>query len=97
MGWSCPFRQSVRLGAGVEALDQLVDVGVGMGVGVGLGRGGAAAALVDEQREVVEEGVGAERAVVRAITGAMQASVQLEVNVLGELGATQLALVGLLT
>jgi hypothetical protein len=30
MGWSCPFRQLVRLGAGVEALDQLADVGVGM-------------------------------------------------------------------
>lgn len=67
-----------------------------MGVSVGLGSG-TAAALVDAQREAVEEGVGAERAVVRAITGAMQASVQLEVNVLGELGATQLALVGLLT
>jgi hypothetical protein len=53
--------------------------------------------LVDAQREAVDEGVGAERAAVGAVAGDVQASVELEVDVLGELGAAQFALVGLLT
>lgn len=55
----------------------------------------AAGALVDAQREAVEEGLAAELAAVRAVAGAVEAAVKLEVNVLGELGATQLALVRL--
>ena len=59
--------------------------------------GRAAAALMDAEREAVEEGVGAERAAVGALTRAVEAPVELQVDVLGELGATQLALVGLLS
>lgn len=64
--------------------------------GSGNGRGGAgraAAALVDTQGEAVEEGLGAELAVVGAVTAAVEASVQFQVDVLGELGVTQFALV----
>lgn len=53
----------------------------------------AAAALVDAQREAVEEGLSAKLAAVRAVTATVEAAVKLEVNVLGELGATQLALI----
>lgn len=53
----------------------------------------AAAALVDAEREVVEKGLGAKLAAVRAVTATVEAAMKLEVNVLGELGATQLALV----
>lgn len=48
---------------------------------------------MDAQREAVEEGLGAELAVVRAVAAAVEAAVQFEVDVLGELGAAQLALV----
>ena len=44
----------------------------------------------------VEEGGSAEGTAVRVLVGAVQAAVELQVDVLGELGATQLALVGLL-
>ena len=52
-----------------------------------------AAALVDAEGEAVEEGLGAELAVVGALAAAVEAAVQLEVNVLGEFGVAQLALV----
>lgn len=53
----------------------------------------AAAALVDAEREAVEKGLGAKLAAVGAIAATVEAAVKLEVNVLGELGAAQLALV----
>lgn len=53
----------------------------------------AAAALVDAEREAVEEGLGAELAAVGPVAAAVEAAVQFEVDVLGELGAAQLALV----
>lgn len=53
----------------------------------------AAAALVDAEGEAVEEGLGTELAAVGAIAAAVEAAVQFEVDVLGELGAAQLALV----
>lgn len=64
-----------------------------MHVDCGAGAGRAAAALVDAKGEAVEEGLGAELAAVRAVAAAVKAAVQLEVDVLGELGAAQLALV----
>lgn len=60
-----------------------------MSVGVGQ----AAAALVDAEGEAVEEGLRAELAAVGTVAAAVEAAVQLEVDVLGELGAAQLALV----
>lgn len=53
----------------------------------------AAAALVDAQGEAVEEGLGAELAAVGAVAAAVEAPVQLQVDVLGELGVAHLALV----
>lgn len=53
----------------------------------------AAAALMDAKGEAVEEGLGTELAAVWAVTAAVEATMQFEVDVLGELGATQLALV----
>lgn len=56
----------------------------------------AAAALMDAEGEAVEEGLGAELAAVRVLAAVVEAAVQLEVDVLGELGVTQLALERLL-
>lgn len=53
----------------------------------------AAAALVDPEGEAVEEGLGTELAAVGSVAAAVEAAVQFEVDVLGELGAAQLALV----
>lgn len=53
----------------------------------------AAAALVYAEGEAVEEGLGAELAAVGAVTAAVEAAVQFEVDVLGELGVAQLALI----
>lgn len=53
----------------------------------------AAAALVDAEGEAMEEGLGAELAVVGAVTAAVEAAVQFQMDVLGELGVAQLALV----
>lgn len=44
----------------------------------------------------MEEGLGAERAAVGAVAAAVEPPVQFEVDVLGELGVAQLALVGFL-
>lgn len=55
----------------------------------------AAAALVDAEGEAVEEGLGAELAAVGPVAAAVEAAVQFEVDVLGELSATQFALVRL--
>lgn len=43
----------------------------------------------------MQEGLGAELAAVGTVAGAVETAVQLEVDVLGELGVAQLALVGL--
>lgn len=56
----------------------------------------AAAALVDAEGKAVEEGLGAELAAVGTIAAAVEAAVQFEVDVLGELGVAQLTLVGFL-
>lgn len=48
---------------------------------------------MDAKGEAVEEGLGTELAAVWAVTAAVEATMQFEVDVLGELGATQLALV----
>lgn len=45
----------------------------------------------------VEEGGCAEAAAVRALAGAVQPAVQLQMDVLGELGAAQFTLIGLFT
>lgn len=66
-----------------------------MRVDGGVGVGEAAAALVDAEGEAVEEGQSTELAAVGAVAGAVKAAVQLQVDVLGELGAAQLALVWL--
>lgn len=58
-----------------------------------VGVGQAAAALVDAQGEAVEEGLGAELAAVGAVTAAVEAAVQLQVDELRELGVTHLALI----
>lgn len=58
-----------------------------------VGVGQAAAALVDAQGEAVEEGLGAELAAVGAVTAAVEAAVQLQVDVLRELGVAHLALI----
>lgn len=64
-----------------------------MAVDRSVGVGQAATTLVDAQGEAVEEGLGAELAAVGAVAAAMQAAVQLQVDVLGELGVAHLALV----
>lgn len=51
---------------------------------------------MDLQTELVDVGLGAEGALVGLVT-AVQALVQLEMDVLGELGGAQLALVGFFT
>lgn len=43
--------------------------------------------------EAMEEGLGTELAAVGAVTTAVEAAVQFEVDVLGELGVAQLALI----
>lgn len=48
---------------------------------------------MDAKGEAVEEGLGTELAAVGAVAAAVEAAVQFEVDVLGELGAAQLALV----
>lgn len=48
---------------------------------------------MDVEGEAVEEGMGAQLAVVRAVAAAVEPAVELQVDVLGELGAAQLALV----
>lgn len=79
------LRQGVGLLAGIKALQYVPS------------RGGVrAAVLVNAEGEAVEEGMAAELAMVRAFPGAVEAAVQLQVDVLGELGATQLTLVRLL-
>lgn len=53
----------------------------------------AAAVLMNTQGEAVEEGLGTEVAAVGAVTAAVEAAVQLQVDVLGEVGVAHLALV----
>lgn len=48
---------------------------------------------MDTEGEAVEKGLGAELAAVRAVPAAVEAAVQFEVDVLGELGVAQLALI----
>lgn len=83
------FCQRVGFLAGVEALHHLLHVDVDGGVGACQ----AATALVVAQGEAVEEGLGAELAAVGAVAAAVEAAVQLQVDVLGELGVAHLALV----
>lgn len=64
-----------------------------MDVDGGVGVGQAAGALVDTQGEAVEEGQGTELATVGTVTAAVEAAVQLQVDVLGELGVAHLALI----
>lgn len=64
-----------------------------MDIDGGVGACQAATALVDAQGEAVEEGLGAELAAVGAVAAAVEAAVQLQVDVLGELGVAHLALV----
>lgn len=75
--------------AGIKLVHHLFHVDVDRSIGVSQ----AAAALVDAEREAVEEGLGAQLAAIRAVTATVEAAVKLEMNVLGELGAAQLALV----
>lgn len=60
-----------------------------------LKRSQAAAVLVDLQGEVMEEGLGAELAAVGAVVVAVEAAMQLQVDVLRELGVAYLALIRL--
>lgn len=85
----CRLREGVGLLAGVELVHHLFYVDVDGSAGVGR----AAAVLVDAEGEAVEEGLGAQLAAVGPVTAAVEAPVELEVDVLGELGAAQLALV----
>lgn len=66
-----------------------------MRVDRGVGATRAAAALMDAEGEAVEKGLGAELASVRVVTAAVKAAVEFEVDVLGELGVAELALVRL--
>lgn len=50
---------------------------------------------MDAEREMVEKGLGAELAAVGTVVAAVETAVQLEVDVLRELGIAQLALVRL--
>lgn len=59
----------------------------------GIGVSQTAAALVYAEREAVEEELCTELAVVWAVAAAVEATVQFQVDVLGKLGAAQLALV----
>lgn len=52
---------------------------------------------MDAEGEMVEKGLGAELAAVGAVAAAVETAVQLEVDVLSELGVAQLALVRLLS
>lgn len=85
------FCQHVGLLAGVEALHHLLHVHIDGG----LKRSQAAAVLVDPQGEVMEEGLGAELAAVGAVVAAVEAAMQLQVDVLRELGVAYLALIRL--
>lgn len=64
-----------------------------MNVDGGVRVGQAAGALVDTQREAVEESQDTELATVGTVTAAVEAAVQLQVDVLGELGVAHLALI----
>lgn len=66
-----------------------------MHIGRHAGVSWAGAALVDAEREMVEKGLGAELAAVGTVVAAVETAVQLEVDVLRELGVAQLALVRL--
>lgn len=66
-----------------------------MHIGRHAGVSWAGAALVDAEREMVEKGLGAELAAVGTVVAAVETAVQLEVDVLRELGIAQLALVRL--
>lgn len=81
--------ERVGLLAGIEPLHHLLHVHVDGSVGAGP----AAAALVHAEGEAVEEGLGALLAAVGEVAAAVEAAVQLEVDVLGELGVAVLALV----
>lgn len=48
---------------------------------------------MDAQGEAVEEGLGTELAAVGAVTAAVEAAVQLQVDILGEFGVAHLALI----
>lgn len=87
------FLQHVGLLAGVKALHHLLHVHADGG----LERGQAAAVLVDAQGEVMEKGLAAELAAVGAVLVAVEAAVKLQVDVLGELGVADLALVRFLS
>lgn len=66
-----------------------------MHIGRHAGVSWAGAALVDAEREMVEKGLGAELAAVGTVAAVVETAVQLEVDVLRELGVAQLALVRL--
>lgn len=62
-----------------------------------VGAGRAAAVLMDAEGEAVEESMGAELAAVGPVAAAVEAAVQLQVDVLRELGVAQLALIRFLS
>lgn len=74
--------ERVGLLAGIKLLHQLFYVCVKGSAGVSQ----AAAALVDAEGEAMEEGLGAQLAAVRTVAAAVEAAVQLQVDVLGEFG-----------
>lgn len=86
--------QILGLVAGVEPFHQL---GCAPQLDFGTGGGAAAGALVEVQGEAVDEAPGAGLAGVGPLAGAVQPTVEFEVDVLGELHPTQLTLVRLLS
>lgn len=89
LSFSGVLGQSLGLVAGVESLHQLGDFRTGGGE--------AAGALMEVQGEAVDEAPGAGLAGVGPVAGAVQPTVEFEVDVLGELHPTQLTLIRLLS
>lgn len=90
------LRQRLCFGTGIETLQELGSTPQSLR---GLGPAGwtAAAALVQAQRESVDEAAAAGGAGVKPLAGAVQPAVELQVDVLRELHSTELTLIWLLT
>lgn len=95
LSFSGALGQSLGLVAGVESLHQLG--GTPQLWDFRTGGGAAAGALMEVQGETVDEAPGAGLAGVGPVAGAVQPTVEFEVDVLGELHPTQLTLIRLLS
>lgn len=89
------LRESFGLGADIESLEVLGGVPRLGTFGPRIG-GAISQATVQPEGKVMEEATVAQQAAVWSLTRAVHAAVQLQVDVLRELGATHFTLVGLL-